>query len=227
MRLRVAVLAAAAWLAAVSTGLAQLKEPIGRGAFDLRATSSGLPVTPGWTPAVPVNTEVPSRTLGLDVGGHVYVVRLPFGALGVGGSWLIARGTVSPQLDTGTTTTTPTPPAEIPPTVTTRVTALTPQLSLNFGHALGWSYLSAGVGRAKVESEATAARGSTQQFVPVASDWVTNIHYGGGARWFINDHVGVGFDLRWHRLGSFAGTAAAPGGGRTTLFTAGAGITLK
>ena len=53
------------------------------------------------------------------------------------------------------------------------------------------------------------------------------LNCGGGARWFINEHVGVGFDLRWHNLSTVPATATHPGAPRTTLVTAGVGVVLN
>jgi hypothetical protein len=205
-----------------STGFAQQKERIGPWVADLRITSAALPGEPGWTPAVTTATEPPTRSFGFELGAHVNVLRFRAVALGVGATWLVARGTSTPPPTT-------TPPSTMPavqtiPAVTTRVTSLAPQISLNFGHSLGWSYVSAGLGRSKAESEATLA-GTT--FTPRDSDWVKTLNYGGGARWFITDHVGVGFDVRWHKLSLVAATATHPGAPRASLLMAGAGVVVK
>jgi hypothetical protein len=206
--------------ASSSTSLAQSREPIGRWVADVRVTSSGLPGEAGWTPVLPTGTEAPGRGLGLEAGAHVYVLRWRAFALGVGASWLTARGSSTPpQVDDGTTTA----PTTIPD-VTTRVTTFAPQVSLNFGHSLGWSYLSFGLGRTNVESEATLT-GAT--FTPRRSEGVKTLNYGGGARWFLNDHLGVGFDLRWHNLSLVSASATHPGAPRASLIAAGAGIVLK
>jgi hypothetical protein len=200
----------------------RVRDPIGWFVVDVRGTSAGLPGDPGWTPTVPADTEVPSRGIGIDVGAHVYVLRLRRFALGVGGTWETARSRTSPpELAEGAPTTTVRPPS-----VTTRVTSLAPQVSLNFGHSLGWSYLSFGLGRTRVESSAEATTG-TAQYVPVDSDWTKALNYGGGARWFINDHVGVGFDLRWYKLSIVEASATSRGAPRASLLTAAVGISLK
>lgn len=213
-----ALVMAVALVATAYPALAQQKLPIGPFVVDARVSSAGLPNQPGWTPAVPSATVTPGRGRGLEVGGHVHVVRLRSIALGVGATWLVARGSAAPPDVTGTL-----PPPALP-AVTTRVTSFAPQISLNFGHSLGWSYLSAGLGRSKAESEATAA-GAT--FVPRESGWVKTLNYGGGARWFITDHLGVGFDLRWHKVSLVPATATHPGAPRASLLVAGAGIVLK
>jgi hypothetical protein len=69
---------------------------------------------------------------------------------------------------------------------TATMNVLAPQISFNFGTSDGWSYLSVGAGTARVNAEATGASSA--------------INAGGGARWFIKRHIGVGFDLRLHRI---------------------------
>jgi hypothetical protein len=200
----------------------RVREPIGRFVVDVRGTWAGLPGDPGWTPTVPPDTEVPSRSFGLDVGAHVYVWHFKRAALGLGAAWDIARGQTSPpDIPEGTTT-----PVVQGPAVTTRATSFAPQVSLNFGHSLGWSYVSAGLGRTRVESSADAVSGSTQ-YVPVDSGWTKTINFGGGARWFVNDHVGVGFDLRWYKVSIVEPSHTSPGAPRASLLTAAVGISLK
>ena len=210
-------------LTLASTSQAQQKEPIGPFVVDLRAVSSGLPAEPGWTPLLPAATVVPARGLGVEIGAHVNLLRRRSVALGVGATWLKARGSTSPP-DVGESATPPTAPTN--PDVTTRVTAFAPQVSLNFGHSLGWSYLSVGLGRSRTESEASLAGGTTT-FTPSDSGWVKTLNYGGGARWFLTDRFGVGFDLRWHEVGLVPASAAHPGAGRASLFVAGVGIVIK
>ena len=90
---------------------------------------------------------------------------------------------------------------------TVNVQLLAPQLSFNFGTANGWSYLSAGAGPARVEGAVAFDLGS--------------VNAGGGARWFLNNHVGIGFDIRMHRL------PAKREFPRTTLVSASVGVSLK
>jgi hypothetical protein len=214
-------LVVAATAAAVPCFAQPPKEPIPRFVVDVRGTSAGLPAESGWTPPVPADTELPSRAFGLDVGAHVYPWRFKSAALGFGATWDFARGRTSPpDVPPGITT-----PVLLLPSVTTRATSLSPQVSLNFGHSLGWSYLSAGLGLTRVESSAESQ--TTITYVPVDSGWVKTINYGGGARWFINDHLGVGFDLRWHKVSIVEPSATSPGAPRASLLTAAVGISLK
>jgi hypothetical protein len=204
------------------TSVAQPKQPLTRFAVDLRAASAALPIAEGWTPPVPNGTVVPSRALGLEAGAHLFIGRFRWGAVGVGASWLLARGATSPPApDEGA----PASPAVTIPDVTTRLSSLVPQLSLNFGHALGWSYLSAGYGVTNVRSERAATRAAPAvPTLALESGWTRTINVGGGARWMVTDHVGIGFDLRWHMV---ALPAERPFAGRATLLTAGAGLVLK
>ena len=215
------VIVGLASLAVAHPSLAQqAKEPIGRFVVDVRGTSSGLPAEVGWTPSVPTSTELPSRGFGLDLGAHVYVIRVKSMAFGVGAAWDIARGQTSPPESTATTTV-------VIPKVTTRVITLAPQVSLNFGHRLGWSYLSAGLGRTRVRSEAEAPTTGPLQYLPRESDWTKTLNYGGGGRWFVNNHLGVSFDLRWHKVSIVPPSGSDPGAPRASLLTAAVGISLK
>jgi hypothetical protein len=216
---RTVVFAVAFLLATAHPTLAQQKEQIGLFVAEARLASSGLPSEAGWTPTVPTGTLAPTRGLGVEIGAHVNVLRFRVLSIGVGATWLNARGTASPPEPTGT----PPPPATIPD-VTTRITAFAPQVSLNFGHSLGWSYISAGLGGTKSESEASLTEAT---FTPRHSDWVKTLNYGGGARWFVTDHLGVGFDLRWHKVSLVPASSTHPGAPRASLFVVGAGVVLK
>jgi len=69
------------------------------------------------------------------------------------------------------------------------LTSVDPQISMNFGTANGWSTLSAGVGVARISGDPGGVSESVRSF-----------NWGGGARWFVNQHIGVGFDLRFHYM---------------------------
>jgi hypothetical protein len=145
---------------------------------DLRGTTAGLPSDTAFFPPLAVDTLVPSRGFGFDVGAHVYVFSLGPARLGIGANYVNARGTAD--------------------RVTATVSTLAPQLSFNFGSANGWSYLGAGLGRAWVRTTAEQLTGTAEQ----ETGGVGALNVGGGARWFLTSHIGVGFDLRWHRLAS-------------------------
>jgi hypothetical protein len=213
-----ALAAVAAGLLTAGVSAAQTGDPIPRFVADVRGAAVGLPTATGWTPVVPVDTVVPSRALGVDVGAHARLMRLGPATLGVGAALVTARGTTSPEAAESETV--------AGPEVSTRLTSIAPQLSLNFGRRLGWSYVGAGFGWAKVSSEASAPAAAGLP-ASVEHEWSGALNFGGGARWFVNDHLGVGFDLRWHRLASVAGTATRPPAPRETLFVVGVGVSLQ
>jgi len=90
------------------------------------------------------------------------------------------------------------------------MTSVDPQISLNFGTSNGWSTLSAGVGVTRISGEPGGV-----------SESVRSINWGGGARWFMNPHLGVGFDIRIHHLA--AGDVLPKG----TAVSIAAGLSLK
>lgn len=157
---------------------AQAVDPPGPWVLDVRGATSGLPSDTAFFPALAVDTLVPSRGFGFDVGAHVYLFSLGPARVGLGASYLQARGTSD--------------------TVTANVSTVAPQISFNFGSSNGWSYLGAGLGRASVRTTAVQLSGTAEQ----ETGSVASINVGGGARWFLTSHIGIGFDVRWHRLSS-------------------------
>jgi hypothetical protein len=161
---------------------AQAVDPPGPWVLDVRGATSGLPSDTAFFPPLAVDTLVPSRSFGFDVGAHVYLFSLGPARVGVGGSYLQARGTSD--------------------TVTAEVSTVAPQVSFNFGSTNGWSYLGAGLGRAWVRTTAVQLTGTAEQ----ETGGVASVNFGGGARWFLTSRLGVGFDVRWHRLSSTPNT---------------------
>jgi hypothetical protein len=228
-----------AWGAAVAASILVLAAPAvhaqgispgppGPFVIDLRGVTTTVPTGRQFYPIVDeeddegeeVTLTVPGRGYGFDVGAHVYPFRLGPARIGFGLSFGRARATaVSGQ------------PAdadssdqnggdddeedEVPTPVDVVLTAqtLAPQVSFNFGTANGWSYLSAGYGRAAVRTRVGAEERET--------NGLTALNFGGGARWFFTDHLGVGFDVRWHKVGAGETTPA------TTMFAAVVGLSVK
>lgn len=222
MTFRASVLAVAALLVTASPSVGQSTDPLPRFAVDLRGASVGLPTGEGWTPPVPAGTQIPGRTLGLAGGAHVYILRFKLGAIGLGGTMLIGRGKTKPPDPTSTSTTT----TLVIPEVTTTLTSLVPQLSFNFGHGSGWSYISGGIGRTRAKGHVTRPATATSP-VSTESAWARTVNYGGGARWFINDHLAFSLDLRWYKVARIEATATSPALPKQSLLVAGAGISFK
>ena len=179
-------------------------------AIDLRAALSGVPQDPSFFPPIPSGAAIPRRGLGIEVGGHVYLMRLGAARLGVGASVMRVRAAFSPEDEEGQD-------------VTTRLTTVAPQVSLNFGSRDGWSYVSGGVGPAKVRTTGPelvldGARRSEKEST------MRSINVGGGARWFTKPHLAFSFDVRFHILSAGNGSVPTPG---STLVAASGGISLK
>lgn len=190
---------------------AQARDPVGPYVIDVRGVMAGLPSQQGWLPLLPPDTSVPSRGFGLEGGAHVYPLRWGGMQVGFGAALTMARGTATSALE-GT------------PDVVTKSTTFAPQMSFNFGHRLGWSHLSFGYGAAKIVGDATAVAG--QPAATQESGWGGAINFGGGARWFITEHLGVSFEARWHLLSSRAASATSPAASGTTLFHLAVGLSI-
>lgn len=209
-------------LAAVPAA-AQTRERLPWFAVDVQPATVGLPQAEGWVPVVSSDTELPGRNWGFATGVTVYPFRLSLITFGIGASLTTAKGSgasLTIVSGSGTTATT-----RVTPVVHTGITNLAPQLSINFGHKLGWSYLSAGLGRSKVTSRADAVGTTPAMVVPEA--WNSALNFGGGAKWFMKPHLGAGFDARFVKLASRSATATLPSAKRTQLWNISVGISIQ
>ena len=210
-------------------------DPPGPYVIDVRGATSAIPQDAGFFPPVPTATLIPSRGYGIDVGAHVYLMRLGSGRLGIGANVLRVRGTASPKAPSSGSTSASTPAPRLPPTtpdVDATLTTVAPQLSFNFGSADGWSYVSAGLGRAHMTtgSSAFGGEGSGTDLTPARSvDGGTrsSLNVGGGARWFTKRHLAYSFDVRFHIVSAGAEQGTSPATPRTTLVAASVGISLR
>lgn len=222
MRLMCMILLALA--AAAAPASAQAPERLPWFAVDLHGAWVGLPSAEGWVPPVAASTPLPGRGWGLAGAATVYPLKIGVATLGLGVGLATGRGSSGPLTrTTGSGSTETTVPTTT--TVTTRITSVLPQLSINFGHQLGWSYLSAGYGRSKVASSSEAFGTTLAQTVPEA--WNAAINFGGGARWFMKPRLGAGFDVRFTKLGSRAESATLPSAKRTQMITLSVGISIQ
>jgi hypothetical protein len=190
-------------------------DPIGPFVVDARGVLARFKQLPATASALGVDaTALPTRGLGLVVGAHLYPVRRQQFALGVGAELLLrarASRTVPPAVEDG-------PDG---PTVVTRMTALSPQVSLNFGKRTGWSHLSGGIGWASFTSELEDAPFDDAETRPLT------INYGGGARWFARKHLAVSLDLRFYAIRPQTATATRPAFPRMTVMVFSAGIAAR
>jgi hypothetical protein len=193
------------WLGLVTPVAAQGISPGPPGPFvvDIRGATIGLPQAAGFYPVLPQETAVPARGFGLETGAHVYFLQLGPGRLGAGASLLYLRGTADGV------------------SMTARLVA--PQVSINFGTSNGWSYISGGAGAGHLRGRLNGDDGGAG--VSRSSGGRMTINVGGGARWFVSRHIGIGFDLRAHRI---AGDAGSPGEiGTPAAFVASASVGLS
>jgi hypothetical protein len=209
-------------LAVVAPASAQTSERLPWFAVDVQGAWVGLPSAEGWVPPVPLDTPLPGRGWGLAGGATVYPLKLGIMTLGLGVSMHTGKSTSDPLMSAETATT---PAAPTTTTVTTQITSVLPQVSINFGHKLGWSYLSAGYGQSKVASSSEAFNTAPALVAPEA--WSGAINFGGGARWFMRPHLGASFDVRFTKLGTRGATETLPAAKRTQMFTLSIGISIQ
>lgn len=204
------ILASVLLLGSPSFVLAQKEEKVGPFVVDLH----GSMVRYGQDEALAASRKViaaqlPSWGLGLDVGAHWYPMRLKVITLGVGLQLLTSKGRHTLTSDDG---------QPIANEVLTRFTVISPQLSFNFGHKRGWSYLSGGLSRGTL---------TVTDLEADPGDRVKVLNYGGGARWFIKRHVGFSFDVRFYGISPRAATDERPGNPRMTWVALSAGISVQ
>jgi len=160
-----------------------------------------------------LTTDLPSRGLGFVGGAHFYPFHRKNFAMGIGGELMATRGRKTPEDPiTGIAT---------GPTIEQRVVSISPQLSLNFGHQNGWSYLAAGMGPLTFETfsgDLAPAEAPAKQ---------ATLNAGGGARWFVNRHLAFCFDVRFYFTGPTDTTPSHPGRDRQRLLFLSAGLAIK
>ncbi len=161
--------------------------------------------------------QLPAGGLGLDLGAHWYPIRTRRVTIGVGASVLLASGTARPPAPEDSRTPPPGPSVEM------RFRALAPQLSLNFGHDRGWSYLSGGTGSSELVVTVSDERNGER---PPARRART-LNYGGGARWFARPHLAFTFDVRFYAISPLAEEGPAPAQPRMTFMAIGVGVAIK
>lgn len=191
---------------------AQAPEPPGPFAIDVRGAFTSVGRSEELAaPRGLLTEELPKRVLGFDVGAHVYPVRGKV-TLGVGASLLMIGGTQAPGADASTVVTTT--EGEY------RVRGIVPQVSLNFGSSRGWSYLGGGVGLSQIRA------GRAESALTYGPQTLT-LNVGGGARWFIGEHVAFTFDGRYYRIGAQPLEGDYIGNPVVTMFVLSAGLSFK
>jgi hypothetical protein len=154
--------------------------------------------------------QLPARGLGLMGGLHFYPIRARRVALGIGGELLLVRASHQPEDAAGM------PSGRA---IRRRMESLSGQVSFNFGHRDGWSYVTGGMGPLNFDT----------YFDSDTPDGLRpmTINYGGGARWFNLDHVAFSVDMRLYATKPANPTLIVGGRKRQTIMIISAGISLR
>lgn len=214
------LLAAVAWLIVTTAGTAAAQDegPIGGFVVDVRGslarfgTNEELALTRGFR-----GDRLPGNGFGLEAGAHVYVLRWGAITFGLGGSVLWSTGEKAPPPDEESVGVVP---EQTEPTIRTRFTAFSPQVSFNFGDGDGWSYISGGLGQSRLSVFDVSADEPPQRYA-------RTINYGGGARWFAKSHLAFTFDLRFYAISPLEQMDEEPGSPRMTLLAFNVGVAFK
>ena len=179
-----------------------------RGAFSSVGRSEELAAPRGLT-----SGELPKTVLGVDVGAHFYPLRRKI-TVGVGASLLMIGGTQTPGPPEEGAVDAPITPGEF------RVRAIVPQVSLNFGTGRGWSYLGGGLGFSQMKA------GRAESDLEYSPQLLT-LNVGGGARWFVSEHLAFNLEGRYYRMAAKELEAGYVGNPVVSMFVFAAGVSFK
>jgi len=171
MRVGSVLLSAAIAMSVAAPAFAQQKQPLPP--FELDAKVFTVRTGQDQTTATDLGlqtSDLASSLKGFVFGGTVYPIRGKNKALGLGVEGVFGRGLTS--------------------AASTYISGFDGQISANFGHREGWSYVSAGAGPMRINSFL-----GTQPFALPPGHLTLN--FGGGARWFNWEHLAIGFDIRF------------------------------
>lgn len=188
------------------------EEPIGWYVVDVRGSVVPFPRNVELAEARGLRPpDTPGTGRGFDIAAHVYPLRIWIVTFGIGASYHVsaasqAAGEFSPMPDG--------------PPVRKDFTAISPQLSFNFGTRDGWSYLSGGIGRSRL-SLYTEGSGAPEQ--PTAN----TLNYGGGVRWFTSDRLAFTIDARFYAISPLEEGNGTPRSPRMTQMTLNVGVSFR
>ena len=190
---------------------AQPEQPVGGFVVDLRG--SAAPYGQNAELAGPLGFDTfatPSLGLGFEAGAHAYVFRWSVITFGLGASFHTSRGSRAPDvLDAGAGP------------LRTTFTAISPQVSFNFGGRDGWSYLSGGIGTSRLSLRAA------DDDDPLPQRRANTLNYGGGARWFLTERMAFSLDLRFYAISPLPPVNPHPRSPRMTLVVVNIGASFR
>lgn len=199
-------------LAAATTALAQQPRPLPPLSLDARVFTSriGQDATTASDLSLPTS-DLPSSVRGFAFGGSVYPIRGRDRALGIGAEAVLGRGQLAlTGATTGATTA----------FVHTYISGFAGEVSANFGHREGWSYVSGGAGPMRIETfVGDFALGDP----PGKLTW----NFGGGARWFNYTHLAFGFDVRFYLTQGNETSLVFAGRGKKRILLISGGFSIK
>jgi hypothetical protein len=216
MGLRVSIITCLFSCCLTSIGRAQelSEQPITRYVLDLRAALPKVPADDALAaPHGLSGANLPGFGLGADIGGHVYPIRWKWITFGIGVSGTFGRSHTTALIAQADNTTTS-------KKVIARFSAISPQLSFNFGSAAGWSYLSGGIGPSRLAIETPDTTGNV-------SPKRKTINYGGGGRWFVRDRTAVTFDIRFYAMNPIQAAENVKQSPRLRMLVISVGISLR
>jgi hypothetical protein len=195
---------------------AQEPKPLPVAVLEVRGVTGGLPDEAITAADLGVAAgTLPDRAVGGVAGLHFYPLRRQGFAFGIGGEGLFARG----QADAIDVTGVPTGEQ-----IVSQLQGLAGMISLNFGHADGWSHISAGLGPLKFK---TAISPAPTLPATVDAPYALTANAGAGARWFLARHTAIGFDIRVYFTQAAAGSPGSAGRPAARLVLLSAGVTIK
>jgi hypothetical protein len=200
-------------LLSATPALAQVQpsEPLPLFVIDARGAFALLKRDPVTATTLDISVEgLPTQGLGIAGGAHLYPLRRGGFAFGIGGELLLARAGKQ-EFDEED--------EPLGPEVRRQLQSLSAQLSFNFGHRLGWSYLTAGIGPASFDTYVADT-------LPDGTKQMTQ-NFGFGARWFSTPHLAFTVDIRFYLTQPAVPTDVVGGRERKTLTVFSAGVSIK
>ena len=196
---------------APSTATAQPEAPIGGFVVDLRGSAAPYGQNEELAEFRGVDPfATPSVGIGFEAGAHTYLYRWRAITFGAGASFHASRGSRGPELLSAEG-----------PTLQTSFTALSPQVSFNFGGRDGWSYVSGGIGTSRLSLRLADDDDTPPQ------RYARTLNYGGGARWFIRERLAFSLDLRIYAISPLPPTHEHPRSPRMTLMVLNIGASFR
>jgi hypothetical protein len=191
--------------------------PISRFVVDARGSLARFKQDVAVAGALGVDSKtLPTRGLGITVGAHWYPIRLRRITFGVGAEYVRAGDSRTVKVvDEETEVETE------GPTLTTSFSSFAPQLSFNFGRDEGWSYVSGGLGSARITTEHADAT------LEQSAGRTRALNYGGGARWFNSPRMAFTFDVRFYAISPRPATTTVPGYPRAKFMVLSAGVAFR